>query len=178
MFQLLQFILLGFCLAGCQTSSLHLSSEASSARLVGVNTNQWTAENQDSASNRLTVYGCNPSICPKGTAVSLLITDSTLAQYGSKTILKTFTDAKADLEKEGAVFSSNNAARIKGFMAFNREYYKTSSGNIKFLSSSIIFTNNTQVVISAASNSSKSARKYRNEFVSKLQIKDGGSAAQ
>ncbi len=178
MLQFLQIAILGFCLAGCQTSNLSSSSRIDSTRLVGINTSKWIAENQDTLSTRLTVYGCKPAICPKGTAVSYLVMDNTLAQYGAKVILKTFTDARADLEKEGAVFSANNPVRIKGFMAINREYYKNSHGNLKFLSSSIIFTNNTQVVISAASSDAKSARKYRDEFVSKLQIKDGGSAAQ
>ena len=178
MLHLLQFVFLGLCLAGCQTSNLSSSTRIDSIRFVGVDTNKWIAENQDTPSASLTVYGCKPSICPKGTAVSYLVMDSILAQYGSKVILKTFTDARVDLEQEGAVFSINNPVRIKGFMAFNREYYKNSHGNLKFLSSSIIFTNNTQVVVSAASSNAKSARKYRDEFVSKLQIKDGGSAAQ
>ncbi len=173
MLQFLQIALLGLCLAGCQTTNLMSSAvaDATTTRLVGVNTDKWLPVNQDSASARLTVYGCQPSICPKGTAVSYLVTDSTLAQYGSKTIVKTFEDARVDLEKEGAVFSANHAAKIKGFLGFKREYRTYSYGKVKFLSSSMIFTNNMQIIIAAASSDAKSARRYRDEFVSKLEIK-------
>jgi hypothetical protein len=172
MFKFLQIALLGLCLAGCQTSSLRSSAAQDvSTRLVGINANQWTPENQDSSTSRLTVYGCNPSICPNGAAVSYLVTESSLAQFGSKAILKTFTDARTQLEGEGAILSANHATRLKGFMAFKREYKKDYNGRVKFLSSAMIFTNNTQVVIASASSDAKSARKYRDEFVSKLEIK-------
>jgi hypothetical protein len=171
MMKFLQIAFLGFCLAGCQTTGLRSSAGAESTRLVGINSSKWTPENQDSATNLLTVYGCNPSICPKGAAVSHLVTDSSLASYGTKAIAKTFIDARADLEKEGAIFSVNHAARIKGYNGFKREYYKDYNGRAKFLATSIIFTNTIQVVIAAASSDAKSARRYRDEFVSKLEIK-------
>jgi hypothetical protein len=172
MLKFLQIALLGLCLAGCQTSSLRSSlAQDISTRLVGINANQWTPLNQDSSTSRLTVYGCNPYICPNGAAVSYLVTESSLGQYGSKAILKAFTDAKTQLEGEGAIFRVNQNARLKGYLAFKREYYKNYNGRIKFLATSMIFTNNTQVVIASASSDAKSARKYRDEFVSKLEIK-------
>jgi hypothetical protein len=171
MLKFLQIAILGFCLAGCQTTGLSSLSAQNKISLKGVDSHKWTAENQDSSTNRLTVYGCDPSICPRGSAVSFLITDSSLAQYGAKAILDTFTDARKKLEEEGAVFSANHATRLKGFMAFKREYKKDYNGRVKFLSSAMIFTNNTQVVIASASSDSKSARKYRDEFMSKLEIK-------
>lgn len=171
MLKFLQIIFLSLCLAGCQTSSFRSIAGAESTQLVGINSNKWIAENQDSASTRLTVYGCNPSLCPKGAAVSYLVTDSKLAQFGSKAITETFVEAREKLEAEGAMFSANHAARIKGLMGFKREYRKDYNGRIKFLASSIIFTHDIQIVIAAASSDAKSARKYRDEFVSKLEIR-------
>ena len=178
----LQIVILGLCLAGCQTPNLRpvtdQISKQSDIHLAGINTNKWIAENQDTSETRLTVYSCNHPTCPKGTAVSYLVTKSSLAQYGSKTIEQTFIDAKKKLEGEGAVFSANYPARFKGFMAIKRDYRKEYSGTLKFLSSTIFFTKDTQVVIAAAASDAKSARKYRDEFVSKLEIKDGGTVAQ
>jgi hypothetical protein len=171
MLQFFKIAFLGLCLAGCQTTGVSSLSALNQISLEGVNSHKWTPENQNTATNLLTVYGCNASACPQGSAVSFLITDSSLAQYGSKAILDTFTDAKTKLEEEGAVFSANHATRLKGFMAFKREYKKDYNGRVKFLSSTIIFTNNKQVVIASASSDAKSARKYRDEFVSKLEIK-------
>ncbi len=182
MLKLLNIIILGFFFAGCQTfgvsSSLAQVLSQNQIRLTGIDAGKWISENQDSAESRMTVYVCNAAGCPSGTAVSYLIRDSTLAQQDSKAIDKTFADAKVQLELEGAVFIKNYATHIKGYNAFKREYRKYYNNKIMFFSTTIIFTNNTQVVISSASRDAKFARKYRDEFVSKLEIKNSDSIAQ
>jgi hypothetical protein len=177
-------------LAGCQTTSPRVGTLSpgqfeepakpgeTKIRLIGIDLEKWSGRADSNAASLRSRYDCKPLACPSPAWVIYARRPSTTRKPDQIALEKLVTQWQSEMTSSGDLNVKGHVKKSKGYPAIVMEYNKEVQGKTYHVVATYIFAGSIRVTMAATSEDMQSARKYRDEFISKLEIKDGGSAAQ
>ncbi len=180
-------------LAGCQSSSSGVGNltpgqfeEPAKAgetkvRLNSVDPEKWVARADNSSTATRTVFVCRPLACSSQSTVVYTRSASPTRKPDRTALEKVLADKKAKASNDGIVTTGSSLTSFRGFQTIVAEYNREDSrnnGKTNYYYEKTIFAGSLVLKVTGISNNPTDARKYHDEFVSKIVIRDGGSAAQ
>ncbi|MBY0611128.1 MAG: hypothetical protein K2P80_02985 [Beijerinckiaceae bacterium] len=144
-------------------------------RLANVDRDRWTSRLEPVGGGQQTVYVCKPLACSTQTVVIFKRIASPTRNPDPVALDKLLAAIRAKAESDGATFVSEKRTTIKGFPALQSEYKRTINDKTLYTAETIIFSGGISSSIVGASSDAAAAKRYRDEFVSKYQVNDGGS---
>jgi hypothetical protein len=170
-------------LAGCQTSPSGVATLTSAqadanpaqgqtiVRLENIDSNIWASRPDNNPRAVRNLFVCKPLACTKRTSIIYARRSNQNLNPDSIT-LQNLTNALETHDKSNGFNNvKGKITSVKGFPAIIIESDKNLGGKTYYSSSIYIYSGSLRLAMIAHSEDMPSARKYRDEFVSKLEIK-------
>ncbi len=178
--------MLATVLAGCQSTAVqNMKAEnfdepakagETKARLVGIDPNKWQMSDKPNPRGITNVYKCIHPDCKIGSEVIYSRSPSPTRNPDPVALQKLRQTTNESLMKQNYIILKGSVTRSKGYPALEREAQKNADGKSDYRIGTRIFAGSLSITIRANSEELEVSRRNRDEFLAKLEIKDGGPA--